>query len=235
MEGRYWIWLGARLLVAAALVGWAASYLIPGGSGEKEFRKTLDAMKHIRSVRITTVADPTPTQHSEISWEVSCAQDAYRYRWHFANSDANSPSEVNQEEIHVGSINYEHKRDDSWQAHQYAAGVMAASAICGRLAQGLENRMLPDIATMIRRAIIQKGDKKTVNGVRCREWRLTLKGGYNGLEHDTLCLGVDDHLPYEMTVDFQHSRTTYSDYNSPFQIELPPAALQAASANSGSN
>lgn len=234
MEGRYWIWLVIRLLVAVAIVGWAASYLTPGGSGEKEFQKTLEAMKQIRSVRVSTVADPRSTQHSEISWELVCGQDAYRYRSHLVISDADHPYELNQEEIHVGSVKYEHKPDDSWQAHQYAAGVMAASTVCGRLAQGTETRWLPDVATMIRRAIIQKGDKKKVNGVRCREWLVTMKGGFSGLEHDTLCLGLDDHLPYEMTVDYEHSRTTFSDYNSPFQIELPPAALQAASAT-GSN
>src|SRR5437868_6855522 len=91
MEGRYWLWVIARLLVAAAIVGWAASYLSPGGSGEKEFQKSLDAMKQIRSVRIVTVADPTGSQHSEISWELSCAQDAYRYRWHLAISDSDRP------------------------------------------------------------------------------------------------------------------------------------------------
>lgn len=235
MEGRYWLWVIARLLVAVAIVGWAASYLSPGGSGEKELQKSLEAMKHIRSVRIATVADPTASQHSEISWELVCAQDAYRYRWHLVVSDSDRPFEQNTEEIHVGSVKYELKPDNSWQAHQYGAGVQAASTICGRLAQGTETRMLPDVSTMIRRAIIQKGDKKKVNGVPCREWQITMKGGFSGLEHDTLCLGIKDHLPYEMTVDYEHSRTTYSDYNSQFQIELPPAALQAASANSTSN
>lgn len=236
MEGRYWIWMGARLVAAVVIVGWAASYLTPGnGSGEKEFKKTLEAMKQIRSVRIATVAEPQANQHSEISWELVCAQDAYRYRWHFVQSDSEQPAEVNQEEINVGSTKYERKPNDTWQAHRYPPGVTAASTTCARLAQGTETRMLPDISTMIQRAIIQKGDKKTVNGMRCREWLVTMKGGFSGLEHDTLCLGVDDHLPYEMTVDWQHSRTTFSDYNSPFQIELPPAALQNASANSTSN
>ena len=61
---------------------------------------------------------------------------------------------------------------------------------------------MPQIATMIQRGILQKGDKKTVNGVRCREWLVTMKGAPSGLEHDTVCLGLEDHLPYEMTVDW---------------------------------
>ena len=87
----------------------------------------------------------------------------------------------------------------------------------------------------VKRAIIDKGDKKTVNGVRCREWKVTMKGGYSGLEHDTVCIGMNDHLPYEMTVDWARSRTIYSDYNAPIQLELHEAALQPTSATSGTN
>jgi len=93
--------------------------------------------------------------------------------------------------------------------------------------------MMPAIATMIKRGILQKGDKKTVGGVRCREWHVTIKAG-RGLEHDTVCLGMDDHLPYEMTVDSRHLRAAYSDYNS-LPLTLPDAAVQPASASSSSN
>jgi hypothetical protein len=88
---------------------------------------------------------------------------------------------------------------------------------------------------MIKRAIIQKGDKKTVNGVRCREWLVTLRGAPSGLAHDTVCIGLEDHLPYEMTVDWAHSRTSFSDYNTPIQLDVPEAAVQPASATGGAN
>jgi hypothetical protein len=35
MDSRYWAWLVARLVIALVVVGWAASYLFSGGSGEK--------------------------------------------------------------------------------------------------------------------------------------------------------------------------------------------------------
>jgi hypothetical protein len=54
------------------------------------------------------------------------------------------------------------------------------------------------------------------------------------LEHDTVCLGVDDHLPYEVVSSWQNSHTVYSDYNS-LPLALPEAAVQAASATSSSN
>ncbi|MFZ0146221.1 MAG: hypothetical protein WAL08_17830 [Candidatus Sulfotelmatobacter sp.] len=233
MEGRYWLWLGARLVVAIIVVGWAATYLIPGGSGERQFQKALDAMKQVRSARVADVIDTTPTQHMEASWDLVCAQDAYRYRLHAVQSGPTNAGELNLEELHVGPSVYVRKSDDSWQAG-YANGIKP-SGVCQTLAQGADSKLLPDLATMIKRGIIEKGDKKTVNGVRCREWKVTMKGGPSRLEHDTVCLGLDDHLPYEMTVDWKHSRTTYTDYNASFQLELPTATLQPSSASSGSN
>jgi hypothetical protein len=232
MEGRYWIWLVGRLLVAVIIVGWAASYLTPGGSGEKEFQKTLDAMKQVRSVRVFAVSDPIANQHSESSYELACDQDAYHYKWRLVNSDPVRTSDTTNDTLQVGSVSYRRAADGSWEKTGYHAGT--AKAMCSNLGQGNSN-LFPEIATMIRRGILDKGDKKTVNGVRCREWKVTMKGGYNGLEHDTVCLGLKDHLPYEMTVDWEHSRAVYSDYNSPIQLDLPPAELQPASVTTGSN
>ena len=235
MEGRYWAWLGVRLLVGVIIVGWAFSYLSPGGgSAEKEFQRALDATKQVRSVRVLATADPEATLHMETLWEISCAQDAYRFKQHVVASTPEHPSESTREEVHVGPVEYEHKQDDSWQPHQFPVGVRTPGTICEKFATGGDTNIMPDIYTMIRRGILDKGDQKTVNGVRCRDWKITIRGG-TGLEHDTLCLGLDDHLPYEMTVDSQRLRTTYSDYNSSFQVEVPAAALQPASANYETN
>jgi hypothetical protein len=225
MEGRYWIWLVARLLIAVIIVGWAASYLTPGG-GEKEFQKTLDAMKQVRSVRVQTVSDPVATEHSETSSELVCDQDAYHYKWRLVNSDPERHSDTPNEPLQVGSASYHRMAGGPWEKYGYQGAT--PKAICSSLGQG-SSTLFPEIATMIRRGILDKRDQKTVNGVRCREWKVTMKGGTNGLEHDTVCLGLKDHLPYEVTVDWEHSRAVYSDYNSPIQLELPAAELQPAS------
>jgi len=232
---RNWMGLGVRLLVAVVLVGLGFSYLTAGHGGERDFQKALEAMKQVRSVRVARSLDISPNQHGDASWDLVCDQDAYRYAFHMVGTDPNNPGDVTQEEIHVGSTDYEHKPDDTWQAHRFPNGVRAASTFCAALAQGTDSTVLPDIATMIRRGILEKGDKKTVNGVACREWKVTLRVGANRMEHDTLCLGLDDHLPYEMVVDWKRTRTVYSDYNAPFQLDLPGPELQAASATSGSN
>jgi len=231
MGDRYWLWMGARLLVALAIVAWAVSYL-GTGSAEKEFQKTLDAMKQVRSFRVAYSASPG-TQHNEILWEVDCNREIMHQQQHFMDTSITPPAEMNVDQTSVAGRTYDRKNDGSWVLSNYAGGV-SAKWVCGQLAQGVDTNMLPQIATMIKRGILQKGDKKTVNGVRCREWLVTLKGGTSGLEHDTLCLGLEDRLPYEMTVDWERSRTSFSDYNAPIHIDVPDAALQPASTN-GSN
>jgi hypothetical protein len=232
MDNRYWFWVLVRLGVGVAIVAWAASYLGPGG-GEKELQKTVDAMKRVHSFRVAFTATPG-TQHNEMLWEVDCNRDILHYQWHFVDTSTGPPHELNQNQIFVAGREFDHQSDGSWAQPRYGMG-RTAKWYCSNLAQGSDSNLLPQIATMIKRGILQKGDKKTVNGVRCREWLVTMKGGASGLEHDTVCVGLQDHLPYELTVDWEHSRSSFSDYNSPIEFDVPEAVLQPASASTGSN
>jgi hypothetical protein len=227
---RYWIWVLVRLAVGVAIVGWAASYLVPG-SGEKEFQKTLDAMKQVHSFRVAFTSSPG-TQHNEMLWEVDCTRDLLHYQWHVTDT-AMPASEMSRDEVHMATQEFQRESDGSWSKPKFASGH-PPSWYCGALAQGNDNNLMPRISTMIKRGILQKGDKKTVNGVPCREWLVTMKGAPGGLEHDTVCLGLEDHLPYEMTVDWQYSRSSFSDYNTPISFDVPEA-VQAASVSTGSN
>ena len=235
-RGRYWLWLGARLAVAIAVIAYALSFLGTGG-GEKEFQKTLEAMKQVRSFRMATSATPY-TQRNDALWEVDCNHNLVHHMEHYVNTCTNPPdcsqqSDFRQEELDFAVWRYLRKADGTWATGGQLASRQTQYA-CGHLAEGTDSGLLPPIATMVRRGVMQKGDKKTVNGVRCREWLVTLKGGMNGLEHDTLCLGIEDHLPYEMTVDWAHARTLFSDYNVPMHFDLPEEVLKATSVN-GSN
>ena len=227
MGERYWMWICVRLLVGVAIIVWAVSYTTTG-SGEKEFQKTLDAMKQVHSFRAVMAANPG-TQRNEMLWEVDCGRDVLHYQMHVQDTSADHPSEMTMEEMHVAGKEYIRQKDGSWQANRYGSGGQAAKGYCNSLAQGVDSNLLPKIASMIKRGILQKGDKKTVNGVRCREWLVTIKGAPSGLEHDTVCLGLDDRLPYEMTVDWERARFSFSDYNAPIQLDLPEAAVQPAS------
>jgi|SRR5208282_1168093 hypothetical protein len=229
MGDRYWIWLGVRLLMGVAIIAWAASYVGGRGSGEKEFQKTLDAMKQVHSFRVASTSSQG-TQHNEMLFEVDCNRDIVHRQMH-ATADTNNPaSTFNQDDVQVANETFFRQSDGSWSKARYSAGAPSAKWLCGSLTQGTDNGLMPRFATMIQRGIIQEGDKKTVNGVRCREWLVTMKGAPGGLEHDTVCLGLEDRLPYELTVDWQHSRTNFSDYNAAIQFDLPEAAVQPASA-----
>lgn len=232
MGYRYWLWMGGRLLLGVALVAWAASY-IGTGSSEKEFQKTLDAMKQVHSFRVAYSATgyPDSSQHNDMLWEVDCDRQAVHYQMHLVETSRSPPLDINRDEMHVAGLEYDRQADGSWSTGQ-RDGSNSLGFICRHLSEGTDSNVLPQIATMIKRGVLQKGDKKTVNGVRCREWLVTLRGGPSGLEHDTVCLGVEDHLPYEMSTDWNHSRASISNYNTPIQFDLPAAALQSASANS---
>jgi hypothetical protein len=52
-------------------------------------------------------------------------------------------------------------------------------------------------------------------------------------QQGSVCIGLDDHLPYEMTMEGGHF--SYSDYNRPIQIEAPEAVLQPVSSTDGAN
>jgi hypothetical protein len=229
MGERYWLWVGVRLLVAVLIVAWAGSYLATG-SGEKEFQKTLDAMKQVHTFRAAESATPEATLHTETLWEADCSRLMVRYQTHWVDSGAAAPRNIDHDVTYVGLREYERKSDGSWSESRYSYRGGSATGYCNNIAQGTDSNLLPDIATMIKRGIIQKGDKKTVNGVRCREWLVTMRGAPSGLEHDTVCIGLEDHLPYEMTVDWAHSRASFSDYNTAIQLDLPEASLQPASA-----
>jgi hypothetical protein len=231
MRDRYWLGVGARLLAGVVIIAWALSYL-GTGSGEKEFQKTLKAMKQVHSFRVTS-ASSAGTQHSEALWEVDCDHDRLHYQWHGVVTSTSPPIEIKRDEITVAGREYDRQTDGSWASPKYSKRVGSTKSYCGYLAQGTDSNLLPPIATMIQRGVIQKGDKKTVNGVRCREWLVAMRGFAPGrLEHDAVCLGLADHLPYEMTLEWEH--TTFSDYNRPIHLDLPEAALQSTSANDGS-
>ncbi|SPF35047.1 exported hypothetical protein [Candidatus Sulfotelmatobacter kueseliae] len=235
MNGRYWLWVGARLVVAVAIVAWAASYLTTG-SGEKELQKTLEAMKQVRSFRAAISSTPY-SQRNDLLWEVDCNHDIVHRQEHYVNTctdppDCTKQSDFSREELDWAVYRYDRQGDGSWKGGHVTTNQ--TRYLCGHLAEGTDSNLMPPIATMIKRGIIQKGDKKTVNGVKCREWLVTLKGGPGGLEHDTLCLGLEDYLPYEMTVDWEHSRALYSGYNAAIEFDLPADVVRATSA-SGSN
>jgi len=240
MFNRNWLWIIARLSVVLIVGLFVGIYYLSSGGGEKEFQKTLDAMKQLHSFRASYSGTPTIYMHNEMLWEVDCERGIVHHQQHVQPTSnegqgSDQVQETNRDDVYVGDHEYERLNDGGWLLMKAAWRGGSAKWYCLNLAQGADTNLLPPIATMIKRGILQKGDKKTVNGVRCREWLVTMKRGPGNLEHDRVCLGLDDHLPYEVTSDWESAHYTFSDYNTAIQFDLPEAAVQPASAPTGSN
>jgi hypothetical protein len=121
----------------------------------------------------------------------------------------------------------------SWQNMGEAGVRSSAKWNCDNVAQGTARDLLPDILPMTHHAMFEKSEKKTVNGVQCREWKFDIRSAVTS-QKGSVCIGVDDHLPYEMTAE-NGARYSYSDYNRPIQIEVPKTELQPVSSTDGSN
>jgi hypothetical protein len=228
MGNRRWLWIGASLLLAGAIF-WGVGQAVGPSSGDTEFRKTLEAMKQVKSFRGTYVQSTSGAQHSERLWEVDCGRVIVHKQFHEAQTNSDSPFDMNEDELLVGDQRYTRNSDGSWENTGYAGDRNTARWHCDSLPRA---DLLPDIPTMLSHAVSEKGDKKTVNGVRCREWKLAIVTPLSA-RHGSICIGLDDHLPYEMTMD--GGRYSYSDYNRTIQFEAPEAVLQPASSTDGSN
>jgi hypothetical protein len=225
------LWIGAILL--AGMFFWGVGYVVAPNRGDAEFQKMLEAMKQVKSFRGVYVGSTPSTQHSERLWEVDCNRGIVHKQLQELETGAN-PMEMKEDEFLVGSDQkYTRNSDGSWEKTRYESKLYSASWYCDNLAQGTVRDLLPDVRAMLRSAMIGKGDKKTVNGARCQDWTFAMQSSTSG-QKGSVCIGPEDHLPYEMTTD-NGGHYAYTDYNRPLQFDAPEAVLQPASSTDGSN
>lgn len=232
MVNRSQLWIGAGVL-AAGVIFWSVGQAVNPSNGDVEFQKTLEAMEQVKSFRGVYSASTSGAQHSERLWEVDCNRVIIHQHTGDSQSNTDSPFGMKEDELLVGDQRYTHQSDGSWQNNGYAGDRFSAKWYCDNIARGTVIDLMPDIRTMIRHAITEKGDKKTVSGVRCREWKFDLRTAMSS-QKGSVCIGQDDHLPYELTME-NGGHYIYSDYNRPIQFEVPEAAVQPASSTSESN
>jgi hypothetical protein len=66
---------------------------------------------------------------------------------------------------------------------------------------------------------------KTYSDQVCREWIITYTNKETRqVKHDTLCIGVSDHLPYHLTLSEGYAEATY-EWNPSVSIEVPKTVL----------
>lgn len=231
MVDRRWLWISASLLIAGVIF-WAIGQSVGASSGDTEFRKTQESMKQVKSFRGAYSESASSTGHSERLWEVDCNRVIVHEHSQDSQTNTDSSFEMKEDKLLVGEQRYIREGNGSWENTGYAGDRSTAKWYCGRIAEGSPSGLLPDMFTLISHGITEKSDKKTVNGVRCREWKFDIRTPVSS-RLGAICIGVDDHLPYEMTMDGGHY--FYSDYNQPIQFDAPEAALQPASSTGGSN
>ena len=222
-------WIGAMLL-AAGLIFWGVGYVVSPNDGDAEFQKMLEATEHVKSFRGVYIDSMASAAPSEKLWEVDCTRGIVHKRSQIAPSSA-TPLQVKEDQLLVGLDRYNHESDGSWQKIADKHLIYSGQWYCDNLAQGALRDLLPDIRAMLRNAMIGKGDKKTINGVRCQDWQFAMKSSTSGV-HGTVCIGLEDHLPYEMTTD-SVGHYSYYDYNRPIEFEAPESILQQASSTGG--
>jgi hypothetical protein len=232
MDNRRWLWIGASLLAAGA-VFWGVGQAVNPSSGDTELKQTLESMKQVRSFRGVDIESTSGAQHSERLWEVDCNRVIVHQQSHASQANTDSPSEMRQDELLMGEQRYSRTSDGSWENNGYAGERGSAKWYCDNIARGTVRDLLPDMYTMVSHALTEKGDKKTVNGVRCREWKFAVRTAVFS-EDGSMCIGVEDHLPYEMTTK-NGGHYSYSDYNRPIQFDVPEAVLQPASSTDASH
>jgi hypothetical protein len=216
----FWI---AVVLLTAGLFVWGVGYVMTPDGGDAEFQKMLEATEHVKSFRGAYVDS---VQHSEKLWEVDCNRKVVHKR------SQTSPTDVKEDQLLVGLDRYAHDPDGSWVTTTDKHLMYSGQWYCENLAQGTLRDLLPDTRSMLRNAMIGKAAKKTVNGVQCQDWQFAMKSSTSGV-HGTVCIGIDDHLPYEMTTD-SGGHYSYSDYNHPIQFEVSESILESAS-STGAN
>jgi len=223
MGNRRGLWIGTCLMLAAGIF-WGVGQAVGPSSGDTELRKTLEALKQVKTFRGAYIASAS-SSHSERIWEVDCNRVIVHQQSHDSQSNTESPFDMKEEEFLVDDQRYIRDSNGSWENAGYAGDRDTAKWYCQSLAGGSAGELLPDVSIMLSHAIMHKGDKKTVNGTHCREWKFEIVTALSS-RPGSVCLGVDDHLPYEMTMD--GGRYSYSDYNRPIPLDAPQAAVQPA-------
>ena len=231
MANRRGLWIVGGLLLAGGIF-WGVGQAVGPSSGDTEFNKMLEAMQQVKTFRGTYDEGTSGSQRVAKLWEVDCNRIIVHEQFQDSRSGSDSAFEMKEEELLVGDQRYMRDSNGAWENTGDAGLRDSAKWYCENIARGAMRDLMPDVRTLLSHGISEKGDIKTANGVRCREWKFDIRTVMSSRK-GSVCIGVVDHLPYEMTMDGGHY--FYSDYNQPIQFDVPEAVLQPANSTGGSN
>lgn len=205
--------LASRLVIFGLLAG--LIYWAMPDSGSSEMKRMNAAMQNARSWRVQTVV-AEPTKNIESMTEVYCPS-----RVHTVNKavidEGGRHTEESSENIWIEGTNYA-KKGLRWVTSQEER---SRTASCAWGPRGTDTLLQPLDAILIA-GKIHKGDKRIVNGERCRDWIASVPAPAGWRDEFVVCIG-DKELPIEVFTPDRRLVETYTDWNAPIRIEPPPA------------
>lgn len=205
--------LAARL-VAIGLVALVIYWMLPG-AGPSELKRMNVALQNARSWRVQTVVTE-PTKSVESLTEVYCPSRVRTVN-KAVSDEGGRHYEDDSEDIWIDGTSYG-KKGSHWVVSQETRSRTASCAVGPRATDAL----LQPLDLILTTGKIRKGEKRIVNGERCRDWTASVPAPAGWREEFVVCVG-DDGLPREVFTPDRRLVETYSDWNAAIRIEPPPA------------
>jgi archaellum component FlaF (FlaF/FlaG flagellin family) len=212
MERNVWSGLASRLVIfglVALLIFWAMP-----GSGVSAMRKMNASMQNARSWRVQTVVTE-PTKNIESTTEVYCPSRVHTVS-KTVMDEGGRHYEENSENIWIEGTNYA-KKGLRWVTSQEERS-RTASCAWGPLGT---DTLLQSLDAVLVAGKIRKGDKRIVNGERCRDWIASVPAPAGWRDEFVVCIGEGE-LPREVFTPDRRLVETYTDWNAAIRIEAPP-------------
>lgn len=213
---------GPRALIARLaslsvfiILGIFVYFSIGPSAGQAQLDRTQDALKKVHSWRRR--ADyrnaSTGVMQTEIN-ENSCPNNTRRT----IIVDAPPAQKLQMDSLRLGTQSYERMNDSPWKMAN-----IPVYGTCVDASNVMEFGSAP-MKYVRERGVIKKGEKRLVDGVKCRDWSFISQIPGSPVDRYTVCIDSED-LPREIRSDDGELHISLSDYNSPITFiapELPP-------------
>jgi archaellum component FlaF (FlaF/FlaG flagellin family) len=210
--------MASGLAARAAIFGLAALliYWMLPDAGLSALKTMNTTLQNARSWRVQTVVTE-PTKSVETLTEVYCPSRVRTVNKALTD-EGGQHYEDNSEDIWIDGTSYA-KKGSHWVVSQETRSRTASCAMGPRATDAL----LQPLDLILTTGKIRKGEKRIVNGERCRDWVASVPAPAGWREEFVVCIG-DDELPREVFTPDRRLVETYTDWNAAIRIEAPPAA-----------
>jgi hypothetical protein len=199
------------IVVFAAFAFWL---MFRVGEGEREFRESQQALRHVTSWRQEARVGAQVNQQAEIM----CSDDERGPGPSTSHSKDDAANGVNGPNSHL---------QPSGNLPDKSETVPKVTAPCEKL-HGEFLYPLPDYDHLIKHTKILKGAVESVQGVKCQEWTTVrvIPGRFapaQPFDDAQICIGLDDHLPRR--IKYEKVEYIFYDWNTPIQVKGNQAPL----------